>query len=48
MREERRREIDGEDRVGVPVVPFDEIAGRSADDVTQAMGVASVLNLKFA
>ena len=30
--EEDRREIDRQDRISVPVLPFDQIAGRSADD----------------
>ena len=35
---EDRCEIDGEGRIGEPVEPFDQIAGRSADDVLQAAG----------
>ena len=31
--EEGRREIEREGRIDVPVEPFDEIAGRAANDV---------------
>ena len=38
LRKEGRREIDGQRGIGVPVIPFDQIARRSADDRSQPSG----------
>jgi hypothetical protein len=35
LREKDGREIDGEGGIGEPVIPFDQIAQRSADDRNQ-------------